>query len=1343
MATERFERAVELFHRACDLPADERSTFLNRECSGDAALRAEVDSLLRYDDDGGKIIEAAEAGAGIEAIAAETSVGADELPKRIGGYRIIAKLGEGGMGEVFEAEQESPRRRVALKVIRAGHLSPKIVRRFEHEAFVLGQLQHPGIAHIYESGVVGINGRRQPYFAMELIRGARVNVFADEQHLNTRQRLELMARVCDAVQHAHQKGIIHRDLKPANILVVADDAGTKPRSDASGTGTGIDAIGQPKILDFGIARATDGDVYSTTMQTDVGQIVGTLAYMAPEQVEGDSRDIDTRCDVYALGVVMYEVLSGKRPYDLTNIPMIEAARIIREDDATRLSVIDNSLRGDVATIVAKAMEKDRERRYGSAAELAADIRRHLNDEPIAARPTSAFYQMRKFARRHSGLVGGAAAALLAIIIGAGISVRYAVEARRNAIEARRNANEARDREIAAERAGYRMSIAAANTAAGSGDMASALRYLDAAPESLRDWEWNYLMARADPVVNRLKLPEKPAMYEWNCAFRPDGVPIIAWKRGDAIEIVDMMTGEVQHRFDAPGATIPTLANNGSRLACYFPDDNKVTIWSIKHGTQLTQISTPSLIVDHPLLMFFTRDVNRFVLAEFQSISMYDASDGVLIASFPMDARQTVDASQHGGRIVVHDGRTIFVWDTVAERLIVQRPLYDVTEISVSPNGQFIAAGTNGDRSVIVLNGDSLTEVTRLRDHMNNKIEGVRWTADGESLIYVSDGNIFHWNLDDDVDGEPEIQHIPNAVGSVLTPVINRDDSLIALTTQSEAMVLTGGRHAPTSLSGHRSYVYFVKFSPSGGILASHDFSGELRFWDAESGKLLGELHVPWFMYLSFGIGWADDGLGVATGNTIWSALNRWENCPSSNIELARRCDGGIRTDRLNRDWHQSRIWRGRESPVTFVSSADDLTLLDTKTGRSISTTPGHRPYDVVSNGNNHWFASNDGVFDSRSGQRLHKLAIDYGLCLSPDGRRLAGGGKNGGISIFDTDSFKEIAQLRGHEAYVYDVDFSPDGTRLASASGDGTVRIWDARPRAERLRQAREIEELRYCVRQRLESISWDSRDGEEALGSYVKEHQPNDDELAILKDELFIRALRTQRPPALHDLSPDGQGTVVRFEPKQRRLLDRQQKNGAADWLWVQSDKGVSRTTLTEGNAIFERLSIDFARGGSAQYACSFTESAANAVNEFGWRIRARIRLNDDHQAVKFFTSIMLDSRHTTLPISNADGTWHYGSHVQDSFSIDNATAFHDIEWTFHPGDGTTRLFIDGEEIPNAPAPDNATHDPDDEGRWIQGHFTDAIVFGVSDAGDNNEANVDFEYFEFAILESEAVTHP
>lgn len=442
-----YQRAMDLFDAICDLPAADQTALLDEKCADDRDLRREVESLLAHDANECGAISDSHRGAGGDLLAAglaTTEIGV-EPPKHIGRYRILREVGRGGMGTVYEAEQASPRRRVALKVIRSGLATRETCRRFEQEAQLLGHLQHPGIAHIYESSVGFVGKDRLPFFAMEFVDGMRLDQYVKSRQLTVRQRLALVSRVADAVQHAHQKGIVHRDLKPANILVVDDHTGTAAPADTTLEGkshpSGAVAIapGQPKILDFGIARATNADIHTVTIQTDIGNLVGTLAYMSPEQVTGDSSNIDTCCDVYALGVILYELLAWRLPHNLGGQPIPEAARIIREEDPERLGTIDARLRGDVDTIVSKALEKDKERRYATAAELAADIRRYLHDEPIEARPASASYQLRKFARRNRVLVGGMITTLMAFMIGGAFAVYFGVAAhsqRREAIAQR-------------------------------------------------------------------------------------------------------------------------------------------------------------------------------------------------------------------------------------------------------------------------------------------------------------------------------------------------------------------------------------------------------------------------------------------------------------------------------------------------------------------------------------------------------------------------------------------------------------------------------------------------------------------------------------------------------------------------------------------------------------------------------------------------------------------------------------------------------------------------------------------------------------------------------------------
>lgn len=410
------QEAMDVFAELYDQPDADRRRILDERCGNRPELRREVESLLKQHDEP-KMLRDEELDHELKPAGNSASSAGEwsheSVPiARIGRYRLIRSIGEGGMGAVYEAEQPQPRRNVALKLIRPGWVSRDLLKRFRRETHVLGQLDHPGIAQIYEADTAeaedeeGRSLGTQPYFAMELVRGRTLREYLDQQKPDVTARLELMVGIAEAVHHAHQKGIVHRDLKPGNVMVTDD--------------------GRSKILDFGVARLTEGNGQLSTLQTRSGELIGTLAYMSPEQIAGDPHAVDTRADVYALGVILYEMLSERLPLDVTRCSLPEATRMIRDAEPPRLGSINTRFRGDIDTIVCKALEKDVDRRYDSTAAFAADIRRTLRDEPIAARPPSTTYQFRKFARRNRALVSGVAATFLALVIGLIGTIYFAV-----------------------------------------------------------------------------------------------------------------------------------------------------------------------------------------------------------------------------------------------------------------------------------------------------------------------------------------------------------------------------------------------------------------------------------------------------------------------------------------------------------------------------------------------------------------------------------------------------------------------------------------------------------------------------------------------------------------------------------------------------------------------------------------------------------------------------------------------------------------------------------------------------------------------------------------------------
>lgn len=413
-----YQQAKRIFLSATELSGDKRTAYIRDAVKNNEPLESLVNQLIAGDEDSGSGVAAILEDGAIRALADDgsglPSSFADILeseppqhPKRIGKYDIVRFIAEGGMGTVYEATTQNPTRHVALKIVRASNMTAAARRRFQFEIEILAKLEHPGIGRLYDAGTADTDRGPLPFLAMEFIDGVDLLTYADKHSFSPRQRLTLFAFVADAVHYAHQKGVIHRDLKPSNILVES-------------------VSGQPKILDFGVARVMDDDIERATMTSDVGQLIGTLSYMSPEQLNTDAGGVDTRTDVYALGVIMYELLAGKPPFDIRGKSVVDAGRIIRDTDAPKVGTISRSLAGDIETIVTKALEKDRDRRYQSAADLAADIRRFLNNEPITARPQTVIYSLTRFAKRHTGLVAGVAIAAIALVAGTIVATSLAI-----------------------------------------------------------------------------------------------------------------------------------------------------------------------------------------------------------------------------------------------------------------------------------------------------------------------------------------------------------------------------------------------------------------------------------------------------------------------------------------------------------------------------------------------------------------------------------------------------------------------------------------------------------------------------------------------------------------------------------------------------------------------------------------------------------------------------------------------------------------------------------------------------------------------------------------------------
>jgi WD40 repeat protein len=1043
------------------------------------------------------------------------------------------------MGAVYEAEQDNPRRTVALKVIRPGLVSPGLLKRFTHEAQILGRLHHPGIVPIYEAGVAEDG---QPFFALELIRGEALDEYARRHALDPSARLGLLARVCDAVQHAHEHGIIHRDLKPGNILV--------------------DEAGQPKVLDFGVAWAADADLLTSTGHTRTGQLVGTLSYMSQEQAAADPAAVDQRSDVYALGVILFELLAGRLPYSLEHLPLPEAARVIREQEPSRLGSLDTRFRGDVETIVAKALEKDRARRYASAGDLAADIRRYLSQQPIRARPASALYQLRKFARRHKALVGGVLgviAALAAGLVGTLLFAAREAEQRRqaehNAGRAEQNARLANDNEQAALRQAYHARLAAAGAALQNHDVDDAARQLADAPKELRDWEWRHFRSRLDdssaafpagPTLATHFLPGAVGRAGLRWAVVDDqGVrvldehgntertgPLPKGSRGflavtsegvlfhdppaDGVVRVRDETGKVRLSLPAPaGAEIYMAAVSPDLKRLVVMWHHPAGLWGLYDSSGKEQARLPNLHTGQVFALAFSRDGARLASGSDDGTArLWDAATGqplggplshpgklkVLSVAFRPDGERLVTASADG---------TVCQWNArtgAAAEPPYERHTGEVWAAAYSPDGQWVASGGT-DRTVRVWRARGRQDALVLQGHTGT-VTQLEFSGDGRRLGSLSeDGSVRIWEAD------PQ-------------------DSLPVL-------------------RGHNSYVYPVAYSPDGRWLASGGWDGTVRLWDTRTGEPVSPpLRVGSIVRA---LAFSPDSTWLVTGGDdaqlqIWDVstarLRKAIRGPGDTLATVAVSPDGARIAALayNSMLSVSEVGTGQE-------------VFRTAAGLALKATVAYSP-------DGRWLAGNgqDGktlrLWDAQTFQlaaqfSAHTAAI-HAVAFSPDGRYVASGGEDRVVRVWDTGTGacraelrghtgavfaaafhrggtrlatagrdravwlwdlatgEAVARLPGHTNYVMSLAFSPDGKTLASGSGDATVRLWDTEPLRARYQARREAAAMRPEAERLLEPLWREKNDPAEVVKALRADRALSEP----LRQAALRAVLQRARPP-------------------------------------------------------------------------------------------------------------------------------------------------------------------------------------------------------------------------------------
>jgi WD40 repeat protein/predicted Ser/Thr protein kinase len=1139
------EQALAIFDQVADADAAERPSLLQELCGGDESLRHQVQRLLDADATSPDLF--------LEDANVLEYFGPSRPREEVGlfaggsfaGYEVLGLIAEGGMGSVYRARQQHPEREVALKVLRPGLAREDLLRRFEREVAVLGKLQHKGIAAIHAAGVhEGV-----PYFAMEFVRG--VPVTEHGEGLDRDGRVALVLAICAAVAHAHEQGVVHRDLKPANILV--------------------DGFGDPRVLDFGIARLTEGGGPQATLTTTPGQILGTLAYMSPEQAAGELEAVDGRADVYALGVILFELLAGRRPLEVEHRPVHDAIRVVCDVDPVLLGEVDPSLRGDLEVVVAKALEKEPGRRYASVAALSDDLLRVLDERPITARPPSTLYQVRKFARRHRALVGGVAATLITLVIGIVVSVDFALDEQRAHDESQVRL--------------YRSSLAAALDAAHEGRVGVARAFLDEAPEARRGFAFEHARAQLDGSVAVLDGHWRPI------AWHPDGDRLLlVGPEGIRLWTVGASGPERSWQLDVPvhyrqGGDLHrealALSEDGRLLAA--ASGETVQVWSVESRERLAEVTCADVVED----LVFLPGGNRLAVATGSQVRWLDGPTGLDLGTWDGFAHPVslLNPSPDGRWLSAATGYDIGLWDLERGRsahvLTVRDPAGEgsLLRTRFAPDAEQISV-VGGQRSVSTFDLSTGRHVLEVVVPLERPLVHDYDPSTGDLLVSIAtNGRVYRFDGDDGIlldevlvsasqvpglavhggTGRVALTRweevrllegafddgrvLPGHVGPVESPLFSPDGSRLAALSLSDQPAVRvwdldddvdrGAR----VLRGHTSWVYALAFSLDGAWLVTGGWDHTLRFWDLATGECFATLPVT--SKVVYGAAFSADGLRLlvhAGGGTLLVDLTTGEVAASpSPFHPARQVDeqGGY-------DPRETHSLLGHDAPVhgrvTNVSGQDvglwspDGQLVMARRGGLPSPLEVLAPADdekqrrvegVALSGDGALVAasSRDGrvrLWDVLSGAPIAVLSGHtswaMGPDFSPDGRRLAVGGQDGTIRLWDLSDHEPVAVLRGHDSYVYRVAFSPDGRTLASASGDATVRLWETRTAQERAERATAARARRDDARPRVVALFDELGDGA-AVWQQLQEDAGLTPEMAVAaRAELLVEALRRQR---------------------------------------------------------------------------------------------------------------------------------------------------------------------------------------------------------------------------------------
>ena len=981
------EKARSIFLAAVEKYTDQQwPEFLEEACGEDDSLRNQVEKLLNAHRQKHSLLDSSTADV------AEHSVAL--IGKSIGPYKLLQVIGEGGMGIVYMAQQDKPvKRRVALKVIKIGMDTTDTLARFEAERQALAMMDHPNIARLLD---VGTTEKGRPYFVMELVKGVDITTYCDENHLNVRQRLEVFREVCEAVQHAHQKGIIHRDLKPSNILVAAYDERIVP-----------------KIIDFGLAKALHQELTEKTMFTRLGQVLGTFAYMSPEQSKLNQLDIDTRTDIYSLGVLLYELLTGSTPFDpkkLHQAAFDQILKMIREEEppkpSTKLSsvatiksiaekrntepkLLNRLVKGDLDWIVMKALEKSRSRRYQSAHGFAEDVKNYINDDVVDARPPSTVYRVNKYIRKHKGLVASVTAISAIVVLGLISTTVLWLEAR----SARKTADE-KTIQISNEK--KRADEEKLNAIAAQNDAFAAKKVTE---KTLGRSKYQLAVARwEDGRVAEAKelidlVPPEQRGFEWHLARRQFGGSLLTCFGH---------TNDVTHAcFSADEQKIISIDS-----------DNSINTWDVVSGEQrdsarysFGQVKT-----------MFTRDDGTTMLVSIDSgsVKLWDATTGQMVWQTPGGNYINLSTT------LSHDGSLLAAVEDLGERELV---------VGAAPPPIDSAIKIWKVNSDEVVNSFKIEKGIHVTDVCFSPDNSVLVTACSDKLIKIWDvisGQLLH-TLTSKLD-----------ISFACLKVSPDGTKIVAGSNQGplEIWNVSTGQHIRT-LFGHEKWVHHICFSPDSTQIASASSDLSIRVWDAGTGHTnqIFKGHYDRVNFLSY----SEDGLKLVSASDD-GTVKVWSQERLIDVSVDRGIYGELKHAMFSPDGRF--LLCGGEAIRIWDANTRELT-------RTIPVQSGGAIAVCIDPGGNHVVSGdNEGnlkIWDVQTGKQIKCLEGNmkrvFDVAYNHDGSKIVAGGDDGELKLWDANSGELLKNFEGHEIGVYSASFSPDGSLIAAGDWSG-VKVW-------------------------------------------------------------------------------------------------------------------------------------------------------------------------------------------------------------------------------------------------------------------------------------------------------------